>query len=157
MNPFFAVQTFRNFYDNIPYLGQGGMEWVTKRGVFSTPMVIKMIPVRDMSLPPAQDNYTDFDALVYNVRTNLPKGAKVKAIKVVENKGISGFVSDIKIDYGKQRVRIFVREEQSNQVAEVYPESVYRDISIRECKSYVMNLSEYVVESKRQKQEEHTT
>ena len=147
MNPFFGVQSFRNFYDNIPYGGQGGMEWITKRGVFSTPMVIKMIPVRDMALPPSGQSYTDFDALVYNVRTSLPRGAKVKAIKVVENNSIDGFVNDIKIDYEKQRVRIFVRDNESNQVFEVYPESVYRDISIRESKSYVIGLSEFVAKN----------
>lgn len=121
------------------------MEWITKRGVFATPMVIKMIPVRDMSLPPRTDGqYNEFDALVNNVRESLPQGAKVKAIKVVENKAITGSVSDIKIDYEKQRVRIFVREENTNQVAEVYPESIYRDLSVRECKSYVMNLTQFV-------------
>ena len=145
--PYFGVQAFRNFYDNIPYTGQGGMEWITKRGVFTTPIVIKMLPIRDMSLPPSGQQYNEFDALVYNVRTNLPKGAKVKAIRVTENSAIDGYVNDIKIDYEKQRVRIFIRESESNQVAEVYPESVYRDISMRECKSYVMNLSEFIEKS----------
>lgn len=144
MIPYFGVQSFRNFYDGMPYSGQGGMEWITKRGVFSTPMVIKMIPMRDMSLPAPTSQYTDFDALVYNVRNGLPKGSKVKAIKVIEGKGITGVVSDIKIDYDQKRVRIFVREGDSNQVFEVYPESIYRDISVRECKSYVMSLSEFV-------------
>ena len=97
-----------------------------------------------MSLPPSGKPYDEFDALVYNIRTSLPKGAKVKAIKIVENKGISGYVSDIKFDYEKRRVRIFIRESESNQTFEVYPESVYRDISVRECKSYVLNLSEFV-------------
>ena len=142
--PYFGVQAFRNFYDNIPYGGQGGMEWITKRGVFATPMVIKMIPVRDMSLPPQGNQYTDFDALVYNVKTSLPIGAKVKAIKVVENKGVSGSVCDIKVDREKQRVRIFVREMDSNHVYEVYPESVYREMPVRECKPYVMSLSQFV-------------
>ena len=142
--PYFGVQSFKNFYDNIPYQGQGGMEWIVKRGVFTTPMVIKLIPVRDMSLPPTENEYNDFDALVNNVKQNLPRGSKVKAIKVVENKTIEGFVGDIKIDYDKRRIRIFVREKDTNQVAEVYPESIYRDVSVRECKSYVMGLSEFV-------------
>lgn len=144
MTPYFGVQSFRNFYDNIPYGGQGGMEWITKRGVFATPMVIKMLPIKDMALPPSGDTYNDFDALVFNIKTSLPMGAKVKAIKVVENKGITGFISGVKVDYEKQRVRIFVRENETNQVAEVYPESVFRDISVRECKSYVMGLSEFI-------------
>lgn len=143
MTPFFGVQSFRNFYDNMPYGGQGGMEWITKRGVFATPMVIKMLPVRDMALP-TKSEYNDFDALVYNVRTSLPIGAKVKAIQVVENRAVSGFVGDVKFDYDKRRVRIFVREGDSNKVVEVYPESVYREVDIRESKSYVMNLSEFV-------------
>jgi hypothetical protein len=143
MTPFFGVQSFRNFYDNMPYGGQGGMEWITKRGVFATPMVIKIIPVRDMSLP-TKDTYDDFDALVYNVRTNLPVGAKVKGIQVVENRAVSGFVGDVKFDYGKRRVRVFIREEDSNTMVEVYPESVYREMQVRESKSYVMDLSEFV-------------
>jgi hypothetical protein len=143
MTPFFGVQSFRNFYDNMPYGGQGGMEWITKRGVFATPMVIKMLPVRDMALP-TKNEYNDFDALVYNIRTSLPIGAKVKAIQVVENRAVSGFVGDVKFDYDKRRVRIFVREGDNNRVVEVYPESVYREIDIRESKSYVMNLSEFV-------------
>ena len=79
ITPYFGVQSFRNFYDNIPYGGQGGMEWITKRGVFSTPMVIKLIPIRDMSIPPSGGGeFSPFDALVCNVRDNLPRGSKVK-------------------------------------------------------------------------------
>ena len=142
--PNYGSQTFRNFYDNIPYGGQGGMEWITKKGIFTMPMLIKMLPVRDMSRPPARQPQSDFDSLIYNIRTNLPRGSKVKAIKVVENKAVDGFVSDIKIDYEKQRIRIFVRDNETNQVDEVYPESVYRDISVRESQSYVLTLSEFV-------------
>ena len=144
MTPYFGVQSFRNFYDNIPYGGQGGMEWITKRGVFATPIVVKMIPVRDMSLPPSDSKYTDFDALIYNVRTSLPKGSKVTAIKVVENKSLTGYVSDVKVDYDKQRIRIFVRESETNDVHEVYPESVFRDAAVRESQSYVMGFSEFI-------------
>lgn len=123
------------------------MEWITKRGVFSTPLVIKMLPVRDMSLPPAGEGYSDFDELVYNVKTNLTKNAKVKGISIKGRKTIDGFVDNIKIDYDKQRIRIFVRKDDANEVAEVYPESVYRDVSVRECKSYVLDLSAFIAET----------
>ena len=137
------TQSFRNFYNNMPYTGQGGMEWIVKRGMFTTPMTIKMIPVRDMSLPPAKSEFTDFDALVLNIRQNLPMGTKVQAIKVVENTAVNGSVCDIKIDYEKQRIRIFVRNEDNNDIFEVYPESIHRNDAVRESKSYVMSLSEF--------------
>lgn len=144
MHPSFGVQSLKNSYDNMPYTGQGGMEWITKRGVFSTPMVIKLLPVKDMSIPPPRQDSSPFDALIYNVKTSLPMGAKVKAIKVVENEAIDGYVSNVKVDYEKQRIRIFVRHKDSGEIAEVYPESVYRESAVRESVSYVLSLSEFI-------------
>lgn len=140
MYPYFGVPAFRNFYDNMPYLGQGGMEWITKRGVFSTPLVIKMIPLRDMSRPNAETKYDDFDALVQNVRENLPIGSRVKAQNAVNDAVVTGQVSLVKNDYDERRVRIFVRDENSGEVVEVHPQSVYREMAVREHFQYVMPL-----------------
>ena len=129
-----------DFYDRIPYFGTNSLDVIARRGIFTTPISIRLIALRDMSRP-QHNTFDDFDELVYNVRTNLFKGDKVHATKVVENKDIVGMVHDINYDYSNRNVRIFVRDD-TNDVHEVYPQSICREMTIRESLVSVLTVSQ---------------
>jgi hypothetical protein len=150
MVPLRNISTFRNFMDTLPWRNNpGGFEFASQRGVFHPAMIIKMVPVRDMSLP-QQSMYTNFDAFVDDTTNKIKKGMHVKAVKINgqnEPTGqdfVSGMIEEVLVEHKHKRIRVFVRDVQTNQRVEVYLETIYLDNpAVEENQRYVKNFSEY--------------
>jgi len=151
MRPLRQISTFRNFQDGLPWRNNpGGFEFASQRGAFQPAMIIKMIPVRDMSRP-QQSNYNSFDAYIDDVTHHIKKGMHVRAIKVNgqtdtrEEDVVSGIIEDVVVEHEHKRIRVYIRDEQSNQRIEVYVQTVYAESpSVYESQKYVKNFNEFV-------------
>ena len=151
MYPERVITTFRNFHHKLPWIGRaGGFEFATQKGPFNPAMTIKLLPMNDLSRAPNM-TYSEFDAFVDNVRQNVKPGDVVKAVKVngqfnESDSAVLGKISKLNVDYKHKRIRIYVRDLETNEQFEVYPETIFReDTKMEECKKYVMDYDEFIL------------
>jgi len=129
--PLSRLSTFRNFDDGLPWGGNfGSSRFVTAEGPFNPAMVIKWLPLKDMSLP-QKSTYTDYDAVVDNLRVSLKRGDRVKAVAMSEDPGgsamIEGMVHLINYEYDNQRIRVILLDSNNFDLVEVHPETIFRE------------------------------
>lgn len=150
MYPERVISTFKNFYHKLPFTGaSGGFDFMTQRGPFAPAMSIKLLPLKDLSLPP-KSVYNEFDKFVDNIKHNIKRGDLVKAVPVngqfnESESAVLGRVSNLNIDYKHKRVRVFVRDINTNKEFEVYPETIFREnTKLTESCKYVMDYTEFI-------------
>ena len=151
MLPLRQISTFRNFMDTLPWANNpGGFEFASQRGVFHPAILIKLLPVKDMSLP-QEIKYDNFDAYVDDVKQKIRKGMQVKAIKINgqnEPTGkdfVSGIIEEVLVEHKHKRIRVFVRDVRTNERVEVYLETVYTENpAVMESQKYVKDFNEYI-------------
>ncbi len=121
------IETFRNFHHHLPYRGRNDyFGSINSSPGMASAFSIRQLQLKDMApSPPMLIN--DFDLLVYNIRTNLVPGERIKAVPVPdrESEVIQGRVDKILIDYEKQTVRVTMRDD-AMKVKEIFPETIYR-------------------------------
>lgn len=151
-NPLDRISTFRNFNKGLPFKGAfNNSRFVTAEGPFNPALVIKWLPLKDMSLK-KKPEYSYWQQVIDNVRNNLKKGDRVVAVTMEETgegERLEGIVSLIDVDNDNQRIRIFVQDVYTGDVKEVHPESLYRVQNLKESihpgslKKYVQTYEEY--------------
>ena len=121
------IETFRNFHHHLPYRGRNDyFGSINSSPGMGDAFSIRQLQLKDMAPAPVM-LIDDFDLLVYNIRTNLVPGERIKAVPVADREGdaISGRVVKILIDYKKKTVRVIMRDEEMKHV-EIFPETIYR-------------------------------
>lgn len=148
--PLSRISTFRNFRNVLPWGSNfNNSGFATAEGPFNPSMVIKWLPLKDMSKK--QDTeYTEYQKVVDNLRFNLKKGDPVKALAMSKNpketKSVRGIVHLIKYEDDNTRIRIWVKDRKNNDIVEVHPESIYREnikYNLEESKKYVKSFREF--------------
>ena len=125
------ISTMRSFNKGLPFTGSfNNSRFVTAEGPFNPAMVIKWLPLKDMSLmqPKMADEYQD---VVDNIKGGLRKGSLVSAMAMDdygdEERQVYGMVHEIREERENKRVRIFVQDFNTQNLVEVHPESIYRE------------------------------
>lgn len=121
------IETFRNFHHHLPYRGRNDyFASINSSPGMASAFSIRQLSLKDMAPAPIM-LIDDFDLLVYNVKTNLVPGERIKAVPVTDRDGeaVNGRVQKIIIDREKKTIRITMRDENMETV-EVYPETIYR-------------------------------
>ena len=131
LDPQRSIRTFKNFHQGFPWRGiQGdGISFMVGNAPFDPSFIIKLLPLRDLSLP-VQSKFTEFDAYIADVRKNLHLGNHIQAVAINtmnrdgKDSYVQGKISKILVDYQNMRIRIFVTKPGTNDIVEVYPETI---------------------------------
>lgn len=147
--PLARTSTFRNFMQGFPFHHTTGGADMT--GSVNNPtMMIKWLPLKDLSkaTPEVKD---PFDDVVYNVRTNINIGDKVKALPINSlNDGIyvEGVILKLDIDHEKKTIRVMIRNAEDNSIVEIYPETIFRDkYAMTESKMHCVSFNDFCLNS----------
>lgn len=142
---YYGVQPFRTYNRKMPWTNySNAMDYTSSSGEYNPAFSLKMLPLKDMA-PPVQHKYSDFDRFVDNIKSYLKVGDKVKAAPMnsdLKKEFVTGPIVSIKIDYKNKTVRMHVRDLQSNQIVEIYPNTVYRENGPTN-ESHIMSFEEF--------------
>jgi len=128
-----VMHRFRNFQRNMPYSGgrNSNMASNTANDPFTTAFKIKMLPLKDLSLPQSNDP-DEFYEWVRELKNNVTPGDTVRGVlinshikKNSDKNGefIVGEVDKIKVDWENYTIRVILRDGDLNKY-EIYPESI---------------------------------
>jgi hypothetical protein len=138
------IETFRNFHHHLPYRGRNDyFGSINSSPGMGDAFSIRQLQLKDAAPAPVM-LIDDFDLLVYNIRTNLIPGERIKAVSVKDRDGdaINGRVVKILIDYKKKTIRVIMRDDNMKLI-EVFPETIFRiDRDVFESNKYVPTISD---------------
>ena len=127
---YYGVWPFRTYNRRMPWSNySNAIDYTSTNGEYNPAFVLKMLPLKDMSKP-AEWKYSDFDRFVDNVKAYVKVGDRVKAKPMnadLAKDFVTGVITGIKIDYKNKNMRMHVRDRQTNQVIEVYPDTIYKE------------------------------
>ena len=142
---YYGVWPFRTYNKKMPWSNySNAMDYTSSNGEYNPTFSLKMLPLKDMA-PPAQMKYSEFDRFVDNVKSYLKVGDRVKATPMNAEPGrdfVTGMLVSIKFDYKNKTVRMHVRDVRSNNVVEIYPNTVYKENGSQN-ESIIMSFDEF--------------
>jgi hypothetical protein len=119
----------------LPFYGQkGDFNFVTGKSQFTPGVSIKLLPLKDLSLVGSERKPTDFERYINHVKKFFKPGDRVRGTEINsqfesnDDDGtlVVGNFERFEIDYDNKRVRTFLKNRETMETFEVYPETMER-------------------------------
>ena len=117
--------------NGIPFYGKGDFNFIATRGPFSSGIAIKVLPLSDLSKIQVSEP-DEFEIFIKELSNSFKIGSRISGIKVnskfvnsnKQPEYIIGKFNGFKIDKADKVIRAFIKDPNSLEIIEVYPDSL---------------------------------
>jgi hypothetical protein len=135
-----------DFTRGIPFYGiKGDFNFTLGRSQFTPGISIKQTPLTDMSRP-GDPGFTPMDYMMGRLKSYFKPGDRVRGVEVNSllrdrPKTIIGKIVKIKPDYSNDSIRVWVKDQKTLKMYEIYVESMEK---IYESQGLALSFNQFV-------------
>lgn len=133
MVPIMSFGQRQQALNGLPFYGRSDFNFAAARSPYSMGIAIKILPLSDLSRVKPVD-VDPFQDGINQLNNQFKRGSRIKGVKVnstfINKKNeptvIVGKFESLKIDRETKTIRAFIRDPETLEIVEVYPETLTR-------------------------------